>query len=43
VERFIQERAVNSYWYRVDPDLGARVAKDLGLEVKPESLLRKAG
>jgi len=33
VERFIQERAVNNYWYQVDPDLGARVAKGLGLEI----------
>jgi catalase len=31
VERFIQERAVKSYWYPVDPDLGTRVAKGLGL------------
>jgi catalase len=31
VERFIQERAVNDYWAKVDPDLGARVACDLGL------------
>ncbi len=36
VERFIQERAVKSYWYPVDPDLGARVAKGLGLEITPE-------
>jgi len=36
VERFIQERTVKSYWYPVDPDLGARVAKGLGLEIKPE-------
>jgi len=32
VERFIQERAVNDYWAKVDPDLGARVAQDLGLQ-----------
>jgi catalase len=32
VERFIQERAVKSYLYPIDPDLGARVAKGLGLE-----------
>ena len=32
VERYIQERAVKSYWSPVDPDLGARVAKGLGLE-----------
>jgi catalase len=31
VERFIQERAVNDYWAKVDPDLGARVAQGLGL------------
>jgi catalase len=31
VERFIQERAVNDYWTKVDPDLGARVAQGLGL------------
>ncbi len=36
VERFIQERAVNTYWYQVDPDLGARVAKGLGLAITPE-------
>jgi len=36
VERFIQERAVKSYLYPVDPDLGARVAKGLGLEITPE-------
>ena len=31
VERFIQERAVNDYWAKVDADLGARVAQGLGL------------
>ncbi|MEV4510682.1 catalase [Dactylosporangium sp. NPDC049525] len=31
VERFIQERAVNDYWAKVDPDLGARVAREIGL------------
>ena len=36
VERFIQERTVNTYWYPVDPDLGARVAKGLGLEITSE-------
>ena len=36
VERFIQERTVNTYWYPVDPDLGARVARGLGLEIAPE-------
>jgi len=35
VERFIQERAVNDYWAKVDPDLGARVAKGLGLKITP--------
>ena len=37
MERFIQERAVKSYFYPVDSDLGARVAKGLGLEVTPKS------
>ena len=31
VERFIQERAVNDYWAKVDPDLGASVAQGVGL------------
>src|SRR5437879_3564111 len=31
VDRFIQERAVNDYLTKVDPDLGARVAQGLGL------------
>ena len=31
VERFIQERAVHDYWAKVDPELGARVARGLGL------------
>ena len=31
VERSIQERAVTDYWTKVDPDLGKRVAHDLGL------------
>ena len=31
VERFIQERAVHDYWAKVDPDLGARVAREMGL------------
>jgi catalase len=35
VERFIQERAVNDYWGKVDPDLGERVAKGLGLKITP--------
>jgi catalase len=33
VERSIQERAVNDYWTKVDPDLGTRVAHDLALAV----------
>jgi catalase len=32
VERRIQERAVREYWSKVDSDLGARVARGLGLE-----------
>ncbi|MFL5700679.1 MAG: catalase-related domain-containing protein, partial [Ktedonobacteraceae bacterium] len=36
VERFIQERAINTYWYQVDRDLGRRVAKGLGLQIAPE-------
>ncbi len=36
VERFIQERTVNNYWYPVDHELGTRVAKGLGLEIKSE-------
>jgi catalase len=32
-ERFIQERAVNDYWAKVDPDLAACVARDVGLAV----------
>jgi catalase len=35
VEPFIQERALKSYWSLVDPELGARVAKGLGLEIAP--------
>jgi catalase len=31
VEKFIQERAVRDYWAKVDPDLGMRIAHDLGL------------
>jgi catalase len=34
VERFIQERAVNDYWAKVDVDLGARVARGLGLDAR---------
>jgi catalase len=33
VERFIQERAVRDYWAKVDPDLGARIAREVGLAV----------
>jgi catalase len=39
VERHVQERAVKSYWSLVDPDLGARVAKGLGLKTRPNELL----
>jgi catalase len=39
VEGFIQERAVKSYLYPIDPDLGARVAKGLGLESRLKELL----
>jgi catalase len=35
VERFIQERAVNEYWANVDLDLGARIARELGMNVPP--------
>jgi len=35
VERFVQERAL-AHWYKVDSELGARIAKGLGLEVKTE-------
>jgi catalase len=35
VESFIQERAVKSYLSPIDPDLGARVAKGLGLTITP--------
>jgi catalase len=41
VERFIQERAVKSYWSPVDPDLGARVAEGLGLTIRHEKPSRK--
>ncbi|MCI2421560.1 catalase [Saccharopolyspora sp. K220] len=33
VERSIQERAVKDYWSKVDPDLGTRIAHELGLAV----------
>jgi catalase len=33
VESFIQERAVKSYFSPIDPDLGARVAKGVGLKI----------
>jgi catalase len=36
VERFIQDRAVKSYLSPIDPNLGARVAKDLGLTINGE-------
>jgi catalase len=36
VVRFIQERTINTYCYQVDPDLAARVAKGLGLQLAPE-------
>jgi catalase len=39
VERSIQERAVKSYWYPIDPDLGVRVAKGLALESLLNELL----
>jgi catalase len=32
-----QERAVNEYWAKVDPDLGARVAEGLGLATPQRS------
>ncbi|AUA16365.1 MULTISPECIES: catalase [Streptomyces] len=32
VERSMQERAVGDYWTRVDSDLGARIARSLGLK-----------
>ena len=34
VERFIQERAVNDYLSKVDPELGARVARGLAIEMQ---------
>ena len=37
VERSIQERAINDYWMKVDPDLGARVSQGLGLEAAQPS------
>jgi catalase len=33
VEQFIQERAVNDYWAKVDPDLGVRITHEVGLTV----------
>ena len=33
VDRALQERVINTYWSQVDPDLGQRVAKGLGLVV----------
>ena len=32
VGRTIQERAIRDYWMKVDADLGARVARGLGLQ-----------
>ncbi len=43
VERFIQERAVNQYWAKVDHDLGARVARELGLAAPPAGDAPAAG
>jgi catalase len=37
VERVIQERAINEYWSKVDPELGARVAQGLGLTANARS------
>ncbi len=34
VERFIQERAIKDYLGKVDPELGARVARKLGLDIR---------
>ena len=34
VERFIQDRAVNDYLSKVDAELGARVARGLGIQTK---------
>jgi catalase len=33
VDHALQERVIKTYWSQVDPDLGRRVAKGLGLEV----------
>ena len=41
VERFIQERAVENYLSPIDPDLGAGVAKGLGLTIMREKPSRK--
>jgi catalase len=35
VERPVQERAVNDYWSKVDPELGKRIADDLALAAPP--------
>jgi catalase len=35
VERFIQDRVINDYWSKVDPELGARIAREVGLAVAP--------
>jgi len=34
VEPFIQERAITTYWNKVDPDLGKRIAQGLGLNTQ---------
>jgi catalase len=41
VERVIQEGAVNDYWAKVDPELGPRVAKGLGLQLHLKEVLRQ--
>ena len=40
VERQTQERAINCYWSKVDPDLGARVASGLGLAASASAARR---
>ena len=42
VERNIQERAVKDYWTKVDSDLGARIAHDLGLLTPAREYLQAA-
>jgi catalase len=41
VERVIQERAVNDYLAKIDPDLGARVGQRLGLATAPPADTRR--